>query len=383
MNPLDRVSPDIHDLVLQHFNAKEVLEYSLISTKFNETIAGTSCCMKKIEFVLKFWKKSAGLKQEQIEEKISVIHSSIRKYQSVAIDCRFDKNLSLEFWKLLEVLARFVTELKIKSIQLDSPSSISLPRLQTLKLTYVPVAVRNVLISQTRALRKLKLKLESPLKWSKPRSDQESLTCIRNCLKQNQMLQELELHGASQYHFLFDDDMSEVLSFQLLSLKVKTDTRLALISEENERNFLSFLTTQSTFLKSFFIDVCRPVVIQHIFNKMPALTNLTLDVMIMNEYKIRDLNLQLNENITDLKIPYINDHQDIKEFLSVVPNLKSLFVAHLSHETVEYIAWNLNKLTTLKFRYDEIDCEGFYERLRDDSPYVNQNIDMIVDYEYT
>lgn len=160
--------------------------------------------------------------------------------------------------------------------------------------------------------------------------------------------------------------------------------RLALISEEVERNLLKLLTLQSKCLKSFFIDVCRPNVIQFVFNEIPTLTSLQIDVMVMSgDYKISDLNLNLNENITDLKIPYVSHNEDIREFLELAPNLKSLFISHLSHQTLRYIAWNLHNLKILKFRFDEINCEGFYEQLRDDNPEVNQNIEMIVDYDYS
>lgn len=115
---------------------------------------------------------------------------------------------------------------------------------------------------------------------------------------------------------------------------------------------------------------------------MQALKSVQIET-VLTDYKIRDLNLNLNEHVVDLRIPYINRNQDIREMLGVFPNLTRLFVAHLSHETMEYIAWNLQKLRLLKYRYDEIDCESLYEKLREENPEVNQDIEMIVDYDYT
>ena len=382
MDPLIKISSDIHDLLFQHFDAAEVLDFSKISPEWYEKIA-ISTCMRKVKFSLKLWKNSAGTKQQQTDEKILVIHNTTRRYQSVAIDCRFDKNLSEEIWNFLEFSAN-LRELKIKSIKLDAPKSIVLPKLKILKLTYVSSTVRNILLTSSSSLTKLKLKMESPLRWSETqRADRESLQQVRNCMEMNQNLEELELHASAQYKTFFDEDFSDVVRFQLKSLKIKTGMRLALISEKNEQHFLNFLKTQSKTLQNFFIDVCRPNVIYHAFNFMPAVTSFHIDVMVMNDFKVRDLKLSLNENIVDLKIPYVSHLEDIKAFLEVAPNLKSLFVAHLSHETMEFIAWNLMNLTMLKFRYDEIDCEGFYEQLKDDYPDVNQNIEMIVDYEYS
>lgn len=384
MDPLEQLSADIHYLVFQHFDARDILEATKISQKWHETVGDSAVCMRKIKFSLKFWKKLAGTKQEQTEEKVKVIQATERCYQNLSIDCRFDKSLSAEFWKKLKILDLSVTELKIKSMKMDFLTPLMLPKLQVLKLTYVPTSIRNILLSSCNNLTKLKLKMESPLKWSETsRPDQESISCIKACMARNQKLQDLELHGSIQYNSFFDEDFSDIVRFQLKSLKVKTGMRLALISEKNESNFINFLYTQSNYLQSFFIDVCRPNVIQHVFNRMPALNSIQIDVMIMNSYKVRELELSLNERILDLKIPYVNHHYDIKEFLEVVPNLASLFVAHLSHETMELIARNLMSLRTLKFRYDEIECEEFYEQLKDDFPDVNQNIEMIVDYEYT
>jgi hypothetical protein len=185
-----------------------------------------------------------------------------------------------------------------------------------------------------------------------------------------------------QYGFLFDEDLSDVVRFNLKKFKVKSDMRLALISEKSENNLVKFLTTQSSSLEEIFIDVCRPHVIEHVFNKMPMLSSIHIETVV-KDFRVKDLKLNLNEKILDLKIPYVNHHDDIREFLSVTPNLESLFVAHLSHETMNYIAWNLMKLKTLKYRYDEIDSEMLYERLKDENEEVNQNIEMIVDYEYT
>lgn len=384
MDPFESFSPDVHYLVFQHFDFKDILEISTVSKLWNELTGSSSCCMKKVKLSLKFWKKSVGTKQEQTEEKVKIIQSTTRCYRNISIDCRFDKYLSLELWKLLKLSELSLTELKIKSIKLDSLTSLTLPNLEVLKLTYVPKSVRNVLLTSSGSLTKLKIKMESPFKWSEaPRPDQESLACIRDCLQRNCMLKDLELHGSTQYNSFFDEDFSEVVRFQLTSLKVKTSMRLALVSEQNEKNFIQFLATQSTCLKKVFIDVCRPNVIEHVFIKMPCLTSIHLDVMIMNSHAMRDLKLGLNERIRDLKIPYVNQHADIEEFLAVVPNLELLFVSHLSHETMEFIARNLLSLKSLKFRYDEIDCEGFYEQLKDDFPEVNQNIEMIVDYDYT
>lgn len=384
MDPLVELLPELQDLITQHFDVKDFIELTTVSKLWNENLGKSNQCLKKIKFTLRYWIGLAGTKQDQREAMIKVLQSTMRTYQHVTIDCRFDKSLSLEVWKFFSFLGSSVVELKIKSIKLDYPTEIQLTKLKILKLTYVPINVRNILLVGCRQLTRLKLKMESPLKWSEnSRADHESLESVKRCMLRNQNLESIELHGSVQYNLFFENSFSDDVRFKLKHLKLKTGMRLALISAMHELNLVKFLATQSKSLESFFIDVCRPHIIQHVFNKMPALTSIHFDVMILNDYNVRELKLILNEKIEDLKIPYVNQHQDIREFLEVVPNLKSLFVAHLSHETMEFIARNLMSLVSLKYRYDEIDCEEFYDRLKDDFPEVNQDIEMIVDYEYT
>lgn len=43
MDPLRKLSPDIHHLVFQHFDAKEVLDLSKISKDWHQTIGNEKC----------------------------------------------------------------------------------------------------------------------------------------------------------------------------------------------------------------------------------------------------------------------------------------------------------------------------------------------------
>lgn len=382
MDPFGELSPDIHYLIFQHFTAKEILEISNASKAWNEIIGNSNSCMKKIELSLRFWKDTAGTKQYQCNEKINVLHESARQYQNVSIDCRFDKGLSNELWKFLSSRQSSLVELKIKSIQPEFPLPLTFTKLMIMKLTYVPTNIRNILLTSCCSLTKLKLKMESPFKWGEPaKIEQESLSSIRKCLELNQALKDIEIHGCTQYKLFFDLPVSDVVRFKLKTLKIKSGLRLAVLSENNERNLVSFLKTQGKCLECLYIDGCRTNIIQFIFNNMSVLRSIQIDVMMMEKNEISDLNL--NESIRDLMIPYVNYHENIREFLNAVPNIESLFIAYLSHESMNFIARNLLNLKTLKFRYDENECEDFYEQLREDYPEVNQNIEMIVDYEYT
>lgn len=381
MDPFLRINSDLHELFLQHLEVIEILEYSTVSKRWHREIGDSKKCMSKLKLSMKFWKSTA--KHEQVQEKVRTMENITRRYQHISVDCRFDRSVSSSFWKLLDYLAANLISLKVKSIKLDNPTSLSLPKLEELKLVYVPIDVRNILMVSSESFTKLKLKLVSPLNWNKTsKSDKQSLSCISKCLASNERLKEIELFGAVQYGIFFDEDLSKIIRFSLISLKIKNDMRLALIPENTEKNLIKFLSTQSSSLQAIYIDVCRPKVIQFIFNNLRNLKTIQIET-VMSDFNVRDLNLQLNESVTDLRIPYISKTQDIREMLEMTPNVNHLFLAHISYEITEWIAWNLKKLRILKYRYDEIDCELFYETLRERHPDVNQEIEMIVDYDYT
>lgn len=384
MDPLEEISEDIHFLVLQHLSVLDILEASTVSSVWYEKLGESATCMQKVKLSLKIAKGPAISKQQQQDDMLEVMQSTSRRYQNLALDCRYDEDFSKEAWKFLKHLAPFVTELRIKSIKMDSQSSIVLPRLKVLRLTYVRAPIRNVLLASSKSFTKLKLKTELPFQWGeKSKPDQESLACIRSCMENNmERLQELELVGSHQYKSFFTDDFSDIVRFRLKALKVKTDMRLVLISETNEANFIKFLATQSCCLETIFIDVCRSNVITHIFNHMPALTSIHINLVIMNDFRISDLNLNLNEKVVDLNIPYVVHQEDIIEFLNIAPNITSLFVAHLSYATMDHIARNQMELRSVKYRFGANGVETLYERLKTENPRVNQNIEFIVDFDY-
>lgn len=391
MDPFSNILQEVHHFVLQHLDVREVLGASEVSKQWSDCIGSSQVCMKKIKFVVKFqtiWISQQQPKQltkrlGQTDEIIKLFQGIKRNYKNVEVDFKFDRTLSIAFGEFLKEAGQFVTNLKVKNISEQLPV-LQYPKLEVLKLSGVPTSVRDDYLSNTSSLKKLILKADLPRSMPSRASnlDKDPLVCLQHFIKTNHSLVELEIHGAAHYVTFFKSDLSKAVNFRLNTLKVKNGMRLAHISEEYEKNLISFLATQSSSLKSVFIDVCRPAVIQHAFNKLPALTSLHLDVMFMISYEVKELKLHLNQRIVDLKISYISKESDIKEFLSLTPNLSSLFVGNLSHATTEYIARNMQHLEILKYRYDKLDCQAFYDELKLDFPEVNQHIHMIIDYQY-
>ena len=140
MDPLE-INSSLNDLIFQHFDLNEILEISKVSKSWNKKIAESHACMRKIKFSLKLWKTFD--KQRQIDERIEILKSeNLRNYQNFSIDCQLNKSFSEEFWKVLKFFLRFsLVSLKIKGIKLECPEAVEIPKLEELKLVYVPINV--------------------------------------------------------------------------------------------------------------------------------------------------------------------------------------------------------------------------------------------------
>lgn len=388
MDPFNLISRDIHSLILQHFNGSNIMKLSEVSIDWHENFAKHPDAMKKIKLLM----KSNSRTKEEFDEKLDVIKNSIREYRVIVIHCQLQKALSDEFWKFLKLQSNHLEELKIKNIGFDlDPTPMKLKNLRVLKLTLASIGVRNALITSTTRLKFLKLKQISPmmLNFQPPafaKNDTESVECMKMFRSMNPELEEIELHGGMQYYTLFCNDNKsddERPRFQLKSLRIKTQSRLSLIPEYVERNLISFLNTQKS-IQKFSIDVCRKDVILHAFNKMPNLTHLHLNILLMEEYRVNEFGLTFNERLIELQIPYINNKDDIIEFLKLTPNLENLFLNHIFPDGIDFIARNLMQLKKLRFRIGHQESINLYERLKRNSYEndINRNITLIQDFYF-
>lgn len=384
MDPFCVIPLELHSLIIQHFRGSDVIKLSEVSTDWHERIKLPQM-IKKVKLSIK---SNGRIREEEVREKIEVLKNSKINYKAVTIHCQYENNLSEEFWKFLRSRSSYIEELKIKSIRLNlDPLPLKLENLKVLKLSLVTIDMRNLLLLSTGKLTKLKLKLYPPqLNGPLMLTKNESSRIMEEFRQMNPNLEDVELHGLIQYlTFFTSTDLLvkeiENPSFQLKTLKLKLKTRIRSIPEFTDTILINFLKSQSNSLEKFFIDACREDVIKYVFNNMPRLTHLHLETMIMDEYEVRDLNLTINEKLEDLRIPYVNHRHDIIEFLSLTPNLKFLFVSNIFPEAMEVIATQLMQLRTLKFRYENDDCETIYERLKR-NPNVNSDIELIWDYDY-
>lgn len=380
MDPFESLPVEVHDHLLQFFNVREVLDVlSLVSKSWYDEVASSNICMKKINLNLRAKRKTNF--NDRIEVLKWMSRKNGRKYQHLQINCLLDEGISLEVWSFLSSLKDSVETINIRSMKLDQMlTAITLPKLEELKMMFVPRDAMNLLLDSSSSLKKLILRNEFSLCYDgvdyTPR--EATLISIKDCVKRNQKLEELEMQGRAHFLSFFQENLTEVATFKLKKLIVKIEISAEKILPENEENLMKLLIQQANCLEYVYIDSCGTRIIKQVFNEMPALKFIRFDVELRepNKFVVKDLSLKPNEKITQLELPYILLFEDDREFLQLVPNVEEILIDHMSPMLLEFSGKNLLKLKSIIYRYDDCTggCDLAYENMKRENPELNQNI---------
>lgn len=388
MDPFEKLPRDVYEEFLQHFGVFEIFDVlSFVSKNWYRQVAISNVCMKKLKLNLRSQRKTNF--SERLETLQWISRKDGRKYQHLQINCLLDEQVSSEVWKFLEAVSGSVETINIRSMKLDEQlREISLPKLEELKMMFVPRDAMNLLLKSSSCLKKLILRNEFSLCYDGAdyTPSEATIDSIKECVKRNRKLEQLEMQGRPHFLSFFHQDLSEVVNFQLKKLVVKIEISAEKIPEENLDNLIKFLTLQAPCLEHIYVDSCGPRVIQHVFNNMPSIKFVRFDIELLepNKFVIKELNLKTNEKITQIELPYILLLDDVKEFLALTPQVEEMLVGHLSPRLIEYAAKSLINLKRIVFRYD--DCFGggeeVYKNLKRENPELNQNIKLAICNEF-
>lgn len=385
MDPFLRLPEDIFIEILKHFDVHERLfSLSLVSSQWYETIGKSNICMQNIKVNLRSKRKTDF--DERIETLKWMSRKNARQYQHIQVNCLLAENVSQEFYSFLTNCYSIET-LFVRSMKLDSEvelSNLSLPKLEYLKVMFIPRSAVNKLLVSTSNLRRLILWNENPLSYDELNylPDQNTLEDVKQCMSSNVKLEELEIQGRANFFAFFQQDISKSAQCELKKLTVKIEMKPELLTESQEKNFISFLRSNADSLEYIYIDKCSTSVIQYVFNKMPNLKTIRFDILLdeSNKLDIKELNLRVNQKITNFELPYVKLFDDLKDFLMLVPNVKSILIGHVIPRVLNYATESLSCLESLTFRYDDCagGCERLYENMKKGNMEINQNINLNV-----
>lgn len=391
MDPFEKLPEEIFDQILRHFEVVEILGcLSLVSKKWYETIGKSVVCMQKIKLNLRSRRKNDFAQRIDTLEWMSRKNS--RKYMTMQVNCLLDENISHGFYNFLKTCSA-LEYLNVRSIKIDQEKSeelteLSLPKLEYLKLMFIPRDIINKLLLSSANLRTLILWNETPLSYDNLNylPNQSTIDCVRKFMLNNEQMEELEIQGRANFCSFFHEDITDYVKCRLKKFTLKLEMSPKLLTQEQEKNFIKFLSTQAVTLEYIYVDMCGENIVKYIFNSMPKLTAIRFDIELQepNRFDVNELNLTENSMISNFELPYVKSFDDLKDYLNLVPNVKHLLIGHVVPRLVDYVTTNLIQLENLTFRYDDcaLGCEKLYENVKNEKPESNKNIKFVVCNEF-
>lgn len=362
MDPLEAIDPFLHDLVLQHFSASEILQVlSFVSPQWSRNIGQSKTCMNKVKFVYQMWR-------HQFYSSSDVFRcgkQSWRNFQHVVAEIGMDDDL-VEFWNFIKSCSKSLKTLKVENARWNpnDDDEVLLPKLEEFAAYGVDDAALCKFLQSPNKLKNLfVVSLNSTM-------NPAVIECLTSCLKRNKKLEQIYLKNVN-FVMIFEDILPAHV--HLKSLKLMNTTANVTISSIAEQNLLNYLSLNRATLETFFFEFKSDRIAEFALNNLPALKSVGL-------LKLPSGDLSRNDGIKNVEIPLIDDYLSIKKFIDATPNVVNLFVGCVTNELVDYLAWNFPELRLLNFKVISLEAEEHYEELKREHPEVNQNIE-IWDYE--
>lgn len=391
MDPFEKLPEEIFDGILRHFDINEILfKLSLVSKKWYEIIGKSSICMEKVKLNLRSRRKNDF--KERIESLEWMSNKDSRKYVHIKSNCLLNENISIGFYKFLKTCSSLeslnVRSIKVDEEKFDEFDELSLPKLESLKLMFIPREIINRFLSSSSNLRKVILWNEVPLSYDNLNylPTETTIECVRQFMLNNQHLDELEIQGRANFYSFFHQDISSYVKCKLKKFTLKIEMSPQLLTESQIDNFLKFLSTQAESLEQIYVDVCGKNILEYIFSKLPQLQSIRFDIELQepNRFDVKELNLQANEKIIKFELPYVKLFDDLEDYLNLVPNVKHLLIGHVVPRFIDYATTNLLQLESLIYRYDDCaeGCQRLYDRIKIEKPEINKKIVLSVCNEF-
>lgn len=343
LNPLTRISEDLHELIFQHLTGKDVLRLSLVSPQWHDFTSNSKNCMKLIKLKV-VWLHNISTHSKT--ERFELIQKSLRKYQYFYFYCNSNAIVIEECMNILKAHAKSVVS--IVSIDMISDvkvmNNIILPNLQSLSVREIIHKRYNapniVLLQASKQLTSIKLDISA---------NEHVIECLKN-----KNLTEIDI----SYHMIeniFKNDVSGIFNFKLKTFCANT----GIMNRRTEENFIKFLISQANNLKSLQLFRVNCNVMNTIISSMKALIHLQYQSL-QDEVIVLDLNE--NKNIIFMEIRSEYKFERIKRVLEATPNLKELFVERITKELVEFLAYTMKMLKIVEYFFeDEVGVKQNYD----------------------
>lgn len=339
-------------MVFQHFDFKDFVQVTEVSPNWSEIIGQSLVMMRNVKLNMEVLFRI-------LDENPLKNFRSNRRYQNVFVGFLIHVPSDDQFRRLLEFLVELgpLMSLKLRCVCMLSVQKENLlldkidsSKMKVLELRFVAedLCFVNELLNRCNSLTKINLTCaakrgEFPINPQQVLTPPSSIPSLIPFLERNQNLQELSLVGFEFYQLFFSNDISEIVRFKLKHLLIFGYT--SQLTEGTELNLLKFLVKQSQTLESLELETGQPDLIEHAFNKMPALTLLHCYF----EFSADRLQLNRNENILEFGMFSTQNSEDFEKIIKFTPKVTGLSVLDLTAEKIEIISRNLPTLQRLQF----------------------------------
>ncbi|CAO1317070.1 unnamed protein product [Diamesa hyperborea] len=370
---------EIKSFIFKDFVSRDVLDLSLVSKSWYNSLGKIPECMDKI------WLKFYSFRIKNIES----LQLTTRNYEKLKVNLlrtekEFQTVSDLQIcWKkvliynsefaskeiynqFIQSLAESVVELEISDVKIKANSVIDVdfefPMLKRLFFRNDPSTALEVFLGKTTSLESLSFDIIQEV----PETSMTMNTVIMEFLKLNNKLTHLQL-GPNMIKSIFaQDDIKDDLKFQLKTLLLKFPM-VGNLPEEMQENIKSFILSQTNLEWIFLWELKDEEILIKLWNELPNLKRVTFSKLEILFEDPMMLIINPNENIIQLdlhcKLLPLNQ---LKRILgpNVAPNLATLYLQKLEIPEMEYIARTLHNLRTLEYEFIDEDVEDFYTNLK-------------------
>jgi hypothetical protein len=275
MDPIEKLVPELHQLVFQHFSGSDFIKCSTVSTKWNEVLTSSDQMMSKVNLLLN------DKPETNFDRKVyRIFRHSKRCYKNSRVEFSWNqRNLWYTKKKILKHIAESLEDLVVRGPweqKLNIPRDIVFPKLKSLKLVVLNGDdIRSCLGLTPSCLQELEIMCYDIL-FDKPlpamTAKLTSLDLFVTCVDYT------DLRKCQQNLKVFFGSVSSTLKYLSISFPVSYDNFELVLKDMKDLESLSILSEQLTHAYQFRNQTISTLELQqvglHSFIGLRAFVNL-------------------------------------------------------------------------------------------------------------
>lgn len=379
MDPLDAVFTDVYDLILQHFNAKDVIKCSMVSRSWYEIIGSSHNCMRNV--CLHLEKPSHQLEalrksQRRYEHfriqpgsrgELAKVFKKFRPRTAVITDS--DETDHGDFFDFMMSLAPSIEDLQpgeAATVNARKIKSIDFPKLRVLQYSVGDRNAFSIFQGSNPRLERVLLSFNAEISTD----ILLPTNIIHSFMQRNPQINHLWL---CEFDGAFQCDLTKDVHLDLKTFAIaKTSLGLA---RNVADNLVKFIKAQKNLDWLKILCLHDENVFARIWNEGKFKRIFIMDCSLKGA--MHSVELYRNDSIEEINF-YLNPSCHILKFLRASPNLRAFKVRQLSKEILDFAASSLRCLETIQYQSVENGVEKLYDelKLKPSDKRINRNINL-------